>query len=177
MGLIFLAIFSGSGAAAWLEMISPAFLRARCRAFGFPFSSQASQSEFKVGNHPTRRVVPGCTGYTTAGVAAGATQIQSLYGCAILGGPWMWAQRKKLVHIVAPVEDIRFRESVYRFQVQGAQHPAADDEFGQVGHDPCNIGYDPIGNIFFDVIPAYPVGQLIRIVLGQYAHDMPPRGR
>jgi hypothetical protein len=36
--LTFRAISSGSGGTAWLEMMSFAFLRARCRASGFPFS-------------------------------------------------------------------------------------------------------------------------------------------
>ena len=108
---------------------------------------------FEVGNHPARGVVTRGAGYATTGMGAGTAQIKVLYRGSILCGQGVWAQRKELVQVMASVKDVRFGQSVNCFQIQGAQHLAADDDPGQVGHDPCDIGDDPVSHILFDVVP------------------------
>jgi hypothetical protein len=61
---------------------------------------------FKIGNHPTRSVVSGRSGYPAARVGAGTTQVKILNRGSILGSLWVWPQRKKLIHIVTPVKNI-----------------------------------------------------------------------
>ena len=43
---------------------------------------------------------------TAARMGAGTTQVKILNRGSILGGLWVWPQRKKLIHIVTPVKNI-----------------------------------------------------------------------
>ncbi len=138
---------------------------------------RASFTSPQIRDDPSGCVVPWRTGNTSAGMGSRAAQVQAPNGCPILSCPRVGAEAEELVQIVAAVEDVRLCQSVDRFEVQWAERLTSDDHVGEIGHHPAHVGDDPVGNLLLDVIPVQAIGQFVRVVLGEDAHDVLAWGR
>ncbi len=78
-------------------------------------------------------------GHPAAGMGTGTAEVKVFNGGAILGCFGVRPQAENLVQVVASVENVRFGQTVNRFQIQRADQLAADDEIRQIGHGPSHI--------------------------------------
>src|SRR5262245_983872 len=122
--------------------------------------------------HASRRVVAGRAADAAAGMAAGAAEIEAGDRRAIACRPDVRPQAEQLVQIVPAVKDIALGQAEHAFEIERCQDLASDRDTRQVGDVACDDGQDALRDLVTDPVPVGAVGEPVRIVLAQQAHDV-----